>query len=226
MLPPAPFSGCGGQPSGGCLSSCPSPFPESLPYLPAVYPCPFAVWSGSPACFRASQCHYTKVHRSEGNTGRPKQTHPSACAKQSSCPRAAKAAGGRDSKSVSALSWVAGKDVSVQHKQLFLFQRANDQVSKLAFSGIGQRLCQALARTPLFRKDSRSPEAGIRWGGEGSSLGSWEPRGRGGAGLTGWYRRQEGGPWEAGREQREGLCFWGRRGSPPQSQGPGLGRRY
>lgn len=40
----------------------------------------------------------------------------------------------------------------------------NDQVSKLAFSGIGQGLCQALAPTPLFRKDSRSPEAGISWG--------------------------------------------------------------
>lgn len=40
----------------------------------------------------------------------------------------------------------------------------NYLVSKLAFSRIGQGLCQALAPTLLFRKDSRSPAAEIRWG--------------------------------------------------------------
>lgn len=69
---------------------------------------------------------------------------------------------------MSILTWVAGGRQR-SRKQLCV----NDPVSKLAFSGTGQGLCQALAPTLLFRKDSRSLEARPTAGGaEGGVLGN------------------------------------------------------
>lgn len=154
MLPLAPFRGCGCQASGDRLPSYPSPFPESPPYLAAVHPPLCGL--GGPTRFWAVRCHYAQPARSEGNTGRPKQT-PSVCAsrglaaQQEGLLEGAKVAEGQDSKCVSALTWVAPR-TSVNTNSSFFFGVRTDQVSKLAILGDGARLAPGPGTHPTIQE--------------------------------------------------------------------------
>ena len=144
-LSPAPSAGVGARPQApvclpaGHLSRKPPIFGSCVP-LPLCGP-------GGPKFFPSEWCHYSEPFSSGRNTGEATPHSLSTCQPRAGCP-----GGGSALRVQRGLKWtrqqmcvspdVGGReDVSEEQKQLFLLQRANDQVSKLAFSGIGQRLC-------------------------------------------------------------------------------------
>lgn len=176
MLPLAPFRGCGCQASGDRLPSYPSPFPESPPYLAAVHPPLCGL--GGPTRFWAVRCHYAQPARSEGNTGRPKQT-PSVCAsrglaaQQEGLLEGAKVAEGQDSKCCVSPDVGGPEDVS-EHKQLFLLWRANGSGFQVGNSWGWGKACARPWHPPHYsgraQGHQRQASGGARGGGLGNGM--------------------------------------------------------